>query len=716
MNIDSSNLLSMLSSGESLESIQQLLPGDGAESVEFSDALMQKIEQLQGLSASVEGTDKLVIENLNLGKQLHQIADLSQTAEQINDFSAFLGKDLPQQNLLEKNIDLENTLETLASVLNTLDEGVETKVDIDTQIEASIETIKAIKQYVPEQSEIVAKLDQIVDGLEQMKPGHHLSREIDNKSDTSSPIDDSIDLEQQALKNLEQKVEGSESIKPDLANVEITDESVLSLEIGASSQEQNQFNFLDVEEPESIKPDKANTEDKELRDHSPAIETSKQEQKQFNTSDPMVGEQKEVIQQVASDEFEQKQVRHVDNIVENVKQLESLLQEQPVSNDSESINTVDKENKTALASEVEQLVLGIESIKETISNKITEALNKQQVAVEDLLQSVDKFSTSSENQIETAAPKEKSPEKVELSVDNEEQLMSFLEEDLDEADIENRMASIVATLNESKQFDKAGVQSQAIYQELKMGGNKENLSTKQILEQQSIDFSVKPEVKDELLQQNDAMMKMKPTDIDSVLSKQNQNSNILQGKDIELTTERVLPKFATDIANLNRAVMAENKAEIPAMTKHFANPEWNKEIGERVIWMHKQAIPSAELRLNPGHLGPITIKVDMSQDQATVAFTTQHAAVKEAIDAALPKLREMFSAQQLNLAEVSVSQEDAGQKQQRGFSQMGSGAGKGEKDSNEMLENEFSENSMHITDEIEAGRAIASNGLLSIYA
>ncbi|GEM_PF-1554688 len=836
MNIDSSNLLSMLSSGESLESIQQLLPGDGAESVEFSDALMQKIEQLQGLSASVEGSDKLVIENLNLGKQLHQIADLSQTAEQINDFSAFLGKDLPQQNLLEKNIDLENTLETLASVLNTLDEGVETKVDIDTQIEASIETIKAIKQYVPEQSEIVAKLDQIVAGLEQMKPGHHLSREIDNKSDTSSPIDDSIDLEQQALKNLEQKVEGSESIKPDLVNVEITDESVLSLEIGASSQEQNQFNFLDVEEPESIKPDKANTEDKELRDHSSAIETSNQEQnqfnfldveepesikldkaniedkelrdhssaietsnqeqnqinfldveepesikldkaniedkelrdhssaiktsnqeqnqinfldveepepikpdkvniedkeprdhssaiesssqeqKQFNISDPMVGEQKEVIQQVASNEFEQKQVRHVDNIVENVKQLESLLQEQPVNNDSEAINTVDKENKTALASEVEQLVLGIESIKETISNKITEALNKQQVAVEDLLQSVDKFSTSSENQIETEVPKEKSPEKIELSVDNEEQLMSFLEEDLDEADIENRMASIVATLNESKQFDKAGVQSQAIYQELKMGGNKENLSTKQILEQQSIDFSVKPEVKDELLQQNDAMMKMKPTDIDSVLSKQNQNSNVLQGKDVELTTERVLPKFATDIANLNRAVMVENKAEIPAMTKHFANPEWNKEIGERVIWMHKQAIPSAELRLNPGHLGPINIKIDMSQDQATVAFTTQHAAVKEAIDAALPKLREMFSAQQLNLAEVSVSQEDAGQKQQRGFSQMGSGAGKGEKDSNEMLENEFSENSMHITDEIEAGRAIASNGILSIYA
>jgi len=66
------------------------------------------------------------------------------------------------------------------------------------------------------------------------------------------------------------------------------------------------------------------------------------------------------------------------------------------------------------------------------------------------------------------------------------------------------------------------------------------------------------------------------------------------------------------------------------------------------------------LRLNPGYLDPVTIKIDVTQDQASVAFTAQHAAVKEAIDAALPKLREMFSTQQLNLAEVSVSQEDAG--------------------------------------------------------
>jgi flagellar hook-length control protein FliK len=133
--------------------------------------------------------------------------------------------------------------------------------------------------------------------------------------------------------------------------------------------------------------------------------------------------------------------------------------------------------------------------------------------------------------------------------------------------------------------------------------------------------------------------------------------------------------------------------------------------------MHKQEIPAAELRLNPRHLGPITIRVDVTQDQATVAFTAQHAAVKEAIEAALPKLREMFSAQQLSLAEVNVSQEDTGQRQARSFAQMGSNSDRsGQKEKDEVASNEQAEKAKEIADEIEAGRAIASNGILSIFA
>jgi len=200
-------------------------------------------------------------------------------------------------------------------------------------------------------------------------------------------------------------------------------------------------------------------------------------------------------------------------------------------------------------------------------------------------------------------------------------------------------------------------------------------------------------------------------------NKQNGMIENLNLKEMDLGSEKTLPRFATDIAMLNRAVVTESKVEVPPMTKPFSHPEWNKEMGERVIWMHKQAIPSAELRLNPEHLGPIKIRIDLTQDQATVAFTAQHAVVKEAIEASLPKLRELFSAQQLNLVDVNVSQNDSGQKQSKGFEQMGSGAGnENSKNENEIITNENAENTMEIMDEIEAGRAIASNGVLSIFA
>lgn len=294
----------------------------------------------------------------------------------------------------------------------------------------------------------------------------------------------------------------------------------------------------------------------------------------------------------------------------------------------------------------------------------------------------------------------------------DEALAVDVEENVD-LQIANQIVGLVGTQNEPLQKEKIALAG--TFQDNKAEVKKESIAIKQLAEEKSLVLSAKTE-SESLLQQENGFRKpgQEPP---VIVSKQNENTDLLNLNEFDLSNDKALPKFATDIANLNRAVLIENKADIPAMTKHFAHPEWNKEIGERIIWMHKQAIPTAELRLNPAHLGPITIKVDVTQDQATVAFTAQHAAVKEAIEAALPKLREMFSAQQLNLAEVNISQGDTGQRQSRGFSQMGSEAGQGEhKDSRDMANNEKTDNAMEIADEIEAGRAIASNGILSIFA
>ena len=243
------------------------------------------------------------------------------------------------------------------------------------------------------------------------------------------------------------------------------------------------------------------------------------------------------------------------------------------------------------------------------------------------------------------------------------------------------------------------------------------------MDTETLDLKQKGLSKAELLQQENTFRKLEQGNL-ALAPKQTKIDDLSGLSDLselselnELGKTKDGAKFATDIANLSRAVISENKTQIAPMTKHFAHPEWNKEVGERVIWMHKQAIPSAELRLNPQHLGPITIKVDVTQDQASVAFTAQHAVVKEALEASLPKLREMLSAQQLNLVDVNVSQDDSHQRQSQAFNQMGSGAGeRNDKELAEIGNNEPTDKILDIVDEIEAGRAIASNGVLSLFA
>ena len=82
---------------------------------------------------------------------------------------------------------------------------------------------------------------------------------------------------------------------------------------------------------------------------------------------------------------------------------------------------------------------------------------------------------------------------------------------------------------------------------------------------------------------------------------------------------------------------------------------WGEQLGNRVAWLANQQIQSAELHLNPPQLGPIDVQIRMADNQASVEFGAHHALVRDAIESALPRLREMFAAQGLNLADVNIS-------------------------------------------------------------
>lgn len=88
----------------------------------------------------------------------------------------------------------------------------------------------------------------------------------------------------------------------------------------------------------------------------------------------------------------------------------------------------------------------------------------------------------------------------------------------------------------------------------------------------------------------------------------------------------------------------------------FARPGWSQAMGKQIVWMTQQNISSAEIRLNPAHLGPIEVRLEMTDDQVSVALSSRHVVVREAMELALPKLREMLDENGLSLADTDISQ------------------------------------------------------------
>ncbi|MFI3185413.1 MAG: flagellar hook-length control protein FliK [Methylococcaceae bacterium] len=186
---------------------------------------------------------------------------------------------------------------------------------------------------------------------------------------------------------------------------------------------------------------------------------------------------------------------------------------------------------------------------------------------------------------------------------------------------------------------------------------------------------------------------------------QTEKAGLLERQGLSVEGNKPLSGTGVDITQLNKPG-TDNKVDIPAITKPLAHPEWNKDLSERIVWMSSKAIPAAEIRLNPEHLGPISVRVNVTDDQATVVFTAQHALTREALEASIPKLREMMSSQQLNLVDVSIgSASDQGRSSSQNFAQTAKDSGQGVADGIDDVEQE-----------IDNGRAAVSKGLLSIYA
>ncbi|SDZ83784.1 flagellar hook-length control protein FliK [Nitrosospira multiformis] len=109
---------------------------------------------------------------------------------------------------------------------------------------------------------------------------------------------------------------------------------------------------------------------------------------------------------------------------------------------------------------------------------------------------------------------------------------------------------------------------------------------------------------------------------------------------------------------------------LPRLEPRLGTGSWDNALGQRVLWMVSHQHQIAELNLNPADLGPLQVVLSVNSDQASAAFVSQNLEVRQALEAALPRLKEMMAESGINLGNATVS--DQGSRQQGDFERQNS--------------------------------------------
>jgi len=167
-------------------------------------------------------------------------------------------------------------------------------------------------------------------------------------------------------------------------------------------------------------------------------------------------------------------------------------------------------------------------------------------------------------------------------------------------------------------------------------------------------------------------------------------------KPAEATVQQQLPTAATVVPAMQQAMSlnqqaAVNGQAVERLTPPVGSQGWDQAVGQKVVWMASGGLQSASLTLNPPDLGPLQVVLHVNNDQADATFITAQPEVKQALEAAMPKLREMMDQAGIQLGQATVNtgmpnqQQGAGQQQaQSGGNSSRLGGGNGGNDEAEL--------------------------------
>lgn len=109
-----------------------------------------------------------------------------------------------------------------------------------------------------------------------------------------------------------------------------------------------------------------------------------------------------------------------------------------------------------------------------------------------------------------------------------------------------------------------------------------------------------------------------------------------------------------------------------SLSAPLATQAWEQQLGQQLVGLAQRG-GQVELHLNPAELGPLSVSLKLGDQGAQAQFLSAHAPVRQAVEQALPQLREALAEQGIQLGEASVGEQRGDQA--GGFLARGDGTG-----------------------------------------
>ena len=208
---------------------------------------------------------------------------------------------------------------------------------------------------------------------------------------------------------------------------------------------------------------------------------------------------------------------------------------------------------------------------------------------------------------------------------------------------------------------------------LALGGNTDNIKNMTMLtnvdQKGAVFTSVTGDVGSSINPDGELIVADMDIDVTKVVLKNSDAADLLEGKANQSNT------LDQRIANMTQSLAAASLQPSPLsgqanVSGLVANPiastnlvmnvppthqNWAPEMGEKVVWMARAGIKSAEIRLDPPELGSLIVKLSMDNDSASVSFIAATPQVRDLLEGQMHRLREMLSQQGLDLTNVDVN-------------------------------------------------------------